>query len=474
MSHKPILIDTISLCNNNKICFENFSAQIHSNKRIVIMGVNGTGKSTLLKIIQGIIEPSLGQITIPKGIRFGYVPQTITDYPELSGGQRFNKALSQALSLDPDVLCLDEPTNHLDLNNKRSLLRMLRNYTGTLIIISHDLEVLGLDFDEIWHIENHKINIFKGTYAEYLREHETAQKAILHHREKSKKELRQLNKIVQREQKIAAQSRSANKKENDRTLLGAMKESGSHSIGKKAKRLSKAQNEISKQLVDTFVHKTINPKFNLDTQLLSSGKVIISIQEGSCGYTQPILTDIHVTIQFGERMAIIGNNGTGKSTFLKALLHDPSVQVTGQWKIPAKENIGHLDQHYSTLDATDTVFETISRLATNWTDHEIRKHLNDFLFSTQQEITNKIGNLSGGEKARLSLAQIAAKSPNLLLLDEITNNVDLDTRQHIVEVLKNYPGTMILVSHDPQFLQELSPDYYYETKNGKLILHQDV
>lgn len=470
MSHKPITIDSISLDINNKTCFENFSAQIQNYKRIVIMGANGTGKSTLLKMIQGITEPSVGHITIPEGITFGYVPQTVTDYPELSGGQRFNKALSAALSLDPDVLCLDEPTNHLDLANKRSLLRMLQHYTGTLIIISHDPELLALDFDEIWHIENQKINIFTGSYSEYRKEHENMQQSLIHKREQSKKKLQLLNKAAQREQKIAAQSRAANKGEKDRTLLGAMKESGSHSVGKKTKQLAKAQSETHELLEDTFVHKKIKPKFNLDARVVSPGKAIISIQDGSCGYTHPILTGITLNILSGERIAIMGNNGSGKSTLLKALLHDPNIKIEGLWKMPAKEDIGYLDQQYSTLKQTDTVFETIAQSAPHWTDHEIRKHLNDFLFRTQEEVSNSVSNLSGGEKARLSLAQIAAKNPSLLLLDEITNNVDLDTRQHIIEVLQEYPGTMLIVSHDPSFLEELSPQYYYETNNGKLTI----
>src|SRR5258708_3740726 len=125
-SNKPISIKNIALEINQKICFENFSAQIYPGTKIVIMGDNGAGKSTLLKIIQGSIEPTAGRVIIPDEMTFGYVPQTVTEYPELSGGQRFNKALSQALSVHPDILSLDEPTNHLDAHNKRSLIRMLQ------------------------------------------------------------------------------------------------------------------------------------------------------------------------------------------------------------------------------------------------------------------------------------------------------------------------------------------------------------
>lgn len=170
----------------------------------------------------------------------------------------------------------------------------------------------------------------------------------------------------------------------------------------------------------------------------------------------------------GNRVLIIGKNGTGKSTLLKALLHDPSVKVGGDWSMPPQADIGYLDQHYSTLDAELTVFQVIQTIAPTLQDNDIRKLLNDFLFRKPEELSKKVYNLSGGEQARLSLAQIAAASYYLLLFDEVTNNVDLSTRTHIVEVLKAYPGAMIIVTHDPTFLQELEVAAVYEVVDGTL------
>jgi len=296
--NKPIIIKNISLHIDQKICFENFSTQIQSGKKIVIMGANGAGKSTLLKMIQGIVQPTDGQVIIPQETIFGYVPQTVTDYLELSGGQRFNKALSQALRLSPNVLCLDEPTNHLDQHNRRSLIRMLQKYDGTLIIVSHDPEILALDFDEIWHIEHGEINIFTGSYAEYLVYHENKLQGDMRQREQLLKEKHAIRKAVQQEHKRAAQSRAVNKDEPDKNLLGAMKESGSHTEGKNLKRLSSTQESIQQKLASSFVHKVIKPKFNLDTHVLSSSKAIVSVVNGSCGYATPILHDINLTIQY--------------------------------------------------------------------------------------------------------------------------------------------------------------------------------
>jgi len=470
MSHTSIILKDVSLIVGEKLCFENFSKQIISGKHVVIMGMNGAGKSTLLKIIQGSIEPTMGKVVISSDVTFGYVPQTITDYPELSGGQRFNKLLSKALSLQPDVLCLDEPTNHLDLNNKRSLVRMLQRYEGTLVVVSHDPELLKLDFDEIWHLEHGAITIFNGNYEEYIREHALKINTIEHQREQLDKEKRKLFKLQQQENKRASSSKSAHKDEKDRVLLGAMKERGSQTVGKKQKHMSRSHEEIQQKLAAAYVHKKIEPKFNLNARCLSSNKVIVSISQGSCGYQNPVLDDVNLQLQAMDKIALIGDNGTGKSTFLKALLHDPHISITGEWLIPPKNTIGYLDQHYTTINSSLTVIQVIQDAAPGWTDLEVRKHLNDFLFCTQVEVFNKVSNLSGGERARLCLCYIAANPPSLLLLDEITNNIDIDTRAHVIEVLKAYPGAMILITHDIQFLAELGIDTVYEIKNGKLIL----
>lgn len=140
-----ITLNNIALYFNDKICFEDFSTSIQSGSKILIIGNNGAGKSTLLD--QGIKAPSAGKVNYKGSVTFGCVPQTVTDYPDLSGGQRFNKALSQALSSQPDVLLLDEPTNHLDAANKKSLIKMLKSFRGTTIIVSHDPDVMQLDFN---------------------------------------------------------------------------------------------------------------------------------------------------------------------------------------------------------------------------------------------------------------------------------------------------------------------------------------
>ena len=174
---------------------------------------------------------------------------------------------------------------------------------------------------------------------------------------------------------------------------------------------------------------------------------------------QPLLSNIFLSIQSGDRVCLLGNNGSGKSTLLKALLGDLSLFKTGDWLLEPHKNIGYFDQHYSLFHSDkvskNSPLEFLKNLSPNWTDTELRAHLASFLFRKTEEVNTPISQLSGGELARLALAIIAIKTPAVLFLDEITNNLDLETRAHVIEVLKSYPGTLIAISHDPDFLEAI-------------------
>lgn len=167
--HKPITIQALGLSFPHKSCFQNFTATIRYGDRIAIIGNNGVGKSTLLKMLAGQFEPQEGSILMPPEVRIGLLPQMILDYEALSGGERLNQALTEILARAPDCLLLDEPTNHLDLRNRRALLRMLMGFSGTLIVVSHDLELLR-SIDIIWHIDQGYVQVFKGKYDDYRRQ----------------------------------------------------------------------------------------------------------------------------------------------------------------------------------------------------------------------------------------------------------------------------------------------------------------
>jgi ATPase subunit of ABC transporter with duplicated ATPase domains len=174
-----------------------------------------------------------------------------------------------------------------------------------------------------------------------------------------------------------------------------------------------------------------------------------------------------------ERIAVAGDNGSGKSSLIKAILGDREVRRSGSWFVPKHEEIGYLDQHYATLDPQKSVLGTIQEMVPTWSHGEVRRFLNDFLFRKNGEVNALVSTLSGGEKARLSLAQIAARTPRLLILDEISNNLDLETRGHAIQVLKAYPGAMIIVSHDEDFLRRVYVSCRYEIKDGTLVADYD-
>lgn len=202
----------------------------------------------------------------------------------------------------------------------------------------------------------------------------------------------------------------------------------------------------------------------------ASGHTQVSVNAGRVGYDKRILCDISMVITSRERIAIIGDNGSGKSTLIKALLGDSAVTKSGSWYLPKLAEIGYLDQHYATLIDYKTVFETLQDQVPQWPEVIIRRHLNDFLFLKNEEIFALVSSLSGGERARLSLAQLAVKTPKILILDEITNNLDLETREHVIQVLKEYPGILIVVSHDENFLREIGINWIYQIKSDKLCL----
>lgn len=476
MMHKPILCKNISLSFPHKVCFEHFTAQIPYGSRIAIIGRNGSGKSTLLRMLQGVLDPVDGQIIIPNDVVVGFVPQIIEDFDNLSGGQRFNQALTSVLSDNPNLLLLDEPTNHLDYRNRQSLMRMLRSYQRTLIVVTHDTELLRTCFDQLWHIDNERIHIFSGTYDDYVQSMR-AQKATLEHElSLLNKQKKGMHEKVMQEQQRAAKSKSKGEK-NVATrkwtkMAGDLKAmSAEKSQGKKLKALEDSKQKISQELTQLRIPEEIVPTFSLSSTEILGNRTLVSISDGSVGYKEqePVLHGIFLQIGATDRIALTGANGSGKSTLFKAILGDKRILLTGDWGLCRPEDIGYLDQHYSTLQPDLTVFETIQEPMPNRSHAEIRRHLNDFLFRKNEEVNALVSQLSGGERARLTLAQIAAKTPRLLLLDEITNNLDLETRAHVIEVLKEYPGALLVISHDQDFLNSIGIADEYMIQDGTLI-----
>lgn len=447
----------MSLSFPNKICFEDFSTDIAFGARIAIIGRNGSGKSSLIKMIADNNY----------GFSLEYIPQIISNFDSFSGGERFNKSLSQAIGKNPSILLLDEPTNHLDSENRKSLMRMLQTYYGTLIIATHDEELLQNCVEILWHIDNRKITVFHGKYADYMSKLHLKHQDAYNQIELLKREKKSMHESLMKEQKRTSKSKAAGEKKlsNKKWMrsvcdLKAMK--AEKSQGKKLRDLDEKKQKLSEQLQQNHPLEKIIPKFNLPYQKIAD-KTIVSIVDGSAGYTNNIiLRNINLSVLSQEHVAIIGKNGSGKTTLVKAIMNNTDIVKYGDWYTPDLKDIGYLDQYYDNLNSEKTAVEIISNANSKWNYIEIRKHLNDFLFRKNKEVSTLVLTLSGGEKARLSLAQIAANVPKLLILDEVTNNIDLETKNHISEILSDYPSAMIIISHDEVFLKKIKIDKYYQ------------
>jgi ATPase subunit of ABC transporter with duplicated ATPase domains len=468
--HKPIFLNHISLYFPNKICFEDFSAQIHPGSRIAIIGNNGSGKSILLKIIKGDITPSEGNVKNNQNIIFGYVPQLICEYEGLSGGEKFNKALSAVISQRPDILLLDEPTNHLDLKNRKSLIKMLNFYKSTLIVVSHDVELLRNSIDTLWHIDNGQIKISHGKYDDYYNTILQQRHDIENELNSLAKEKKETRKALMKEQERAKKSKQRGERlvEQKKWLpaVGDLKANyATRAAGKKSSSLTNRREALSECLSNLRLPEIIKPTFSLTAKDIGS-KTIVYISNGQIGYEDKIiLSNINLSVSGREHFAIVGDNGSGKTTLMKAILNDSQIIKTGDWDLPNISDIGYLDQHYNSLDNSKTVLEALIDLAPNKAYAELRDLLNSFLFKKNEEINKKVLLLSGGERTRLALAKISLQTPKLLLIDEITNNIDLETKEHVAQVLKEYPGAMIIISHDSAFLEAINISHYYFLQN---------
>jgi ATPase subunit of ABC transporter with duplicated ATPase domains len=448
----PITVADYSLSFPQKVCFENFSTSVYYGDRIAIAGPNGSGKSSLLRMLA---EDN-------RDLTPAFIPQTIAEFENLSGGERFNRALSRALGQKPDLLLLDEPTNHLDHRNRRNLWHLLESYSGTVIVATHDRELLSFP-EIIWIIKDRRVIVFRGSFADYERETALARQSLMKRADLLKREKVALHQNLMREQQRAAKSRAAGEKKSAQNkwtkLAGNLKKmKAEKSRGHALKTLKKEKTHLSAQLAELRPPEIIRPRFQLDSRA-SGDKVLVSVRDGSAGYPgRTVLRAINLDVGGRQRLALTGPNGSGKTTLLRAILGEAGVVRSGKWQTPPLFDIGYLDQHYGNLDPRRSAWEIMAEANPNWTGIEIRKHLSDFLFRKNEEVETASAFLSGGERARLSLARIAARPPKLLLLDEITNNIDLETRRQVEAVLSRYPAALICVSHDEEFLAAIKAD----------------
>lgn len=499
------------------------SFHIEEREKAALVGINGAGKSTLFRIIVGELAPDNGQVILSKGKTLGYLAQhqemenqlTIYDcllqvkqhildmeirmremetemkhttgealtklmdsysrlthefelengyaykseligvlkglgfqeedfqkqVSTLSGGQKTRVALGRLLLSKPDIILLDEPTNHLDMDSIAWLETYLLNYPGAVFIVSHDRYFLDKVATKVIEIDNGKVTSFTGNYSAY-----SEKKAIL--RKAAYQAYLNQQQEIKHQEEVIAKLKSFNKEKSIRRAES------------REKLLDKMEVLEKPVEIDNSMKIALKPR-------ITSGNDVLTVE--GLGKSFPPLTlfeDLNFSIKRGERVAIIGNNGTGKTTILK-ILNEIVPADTGCFHLGSKVHIGYYDQEHHVLHNEKTIFEEISDDFPKLTNTEIRNLLAAFLF-TGDDVFKPIQALSGGEKGRVSLAKLMLSEANFLILDEPTNHLDITSKEILEEALNNYEGTVLYVSHDRYFINKTATRIL-DLTNHKLV-----
>ena len=475
MAQPPVLtLSDIRLTFGGKPVFEGVTLSLAANERAVLVGRNGAGKSTLMKVIAGRIDPDEGEVWRQPGVRAVYLSQepdlsgfdtllefAVQDLPaisaddrhiaeaelmalgldpqadpqKLSGGQKRRAALARAFAADPDILLLDEPTNHLDIPAIEQLESRLQGFRGALLMVSHDRRFLEKISNSCYWLRQGQVKRYSEGYARF---DEWA--AFVEAEEE--KALDRLNTQLKAEQRWLERGVTARRKRNMGRLRKVMDMRAERSARKHGLNEIRATSEMTLETAE------------------GSGKRVIEARGISKVFKTPagdlpVVQDLTIRIQRGDRLGIVGPNGAGKSTLIKLLLGELEPDA-GSIKLGTNLEIAYLDQNRAKLDPTDTLWQALApeggdQIVVRGQPRHVASYAQDFLFKSEQ-LRQPVSALSGGERNRLLLAIALAKPSNLLVLDEPTNDLDMETLELLEDMLAEYDGTLLLVSHDRAFL----------------------
>ena len=361
------------------------------------------------------------------------------DFNTLSGGEKTVVQLASLILSKKDILLLDEPTNHLDINTLEWLEDYLKNYNGTVLIVSHDRYFLDKVVTKTMLIEKNNIEIFNGNYSYYLKENE---ERLLNEFTKYKDQQKQIEAM----KKSIKQLREWGKLgDNERFFKRA------NAIEKRLETMEKLDKPNSK--------KTLPLSFEM---IQRSGKIVIEIKNLTIGYETNLFNKANATIYFGEKVCVMGKNGSGKSTLIKEIIRNNNESI----KLGSNVSIGYIPQELHFENEDLTILEEARKFFIGEEQH-LRAALTKFLFFGES-IFKRIKLLSGGEKIRLKLFCLMQENYNLLVLDEVTNHIDIDTKEVLEEALKEYKGSILFISHDRFFVNKLATRILH-IENNKLI-----
>ena len=498
--------------------FSNVKMEINDKDRIAIVGRNGAGKSTLLKIISGEIDFDNGERTVSKDTTIGYLSQEfivredlsiyeemITCFNEIielekelekisyeltseniesnpglldkydrlqnqvlthkdyhykskidsvlygldfdkevfnkkistfSGGEKTRLSMAKLLLSEPDLLILDEPTNHLDMENVAWLENYLSSYNGAIVIVSHDRYFIDKVVNVVYNLEFGKLKKYVGNYSNFLRQYEEDYEKNLKEYVSQQKDIKRLEDFVQKNIARASTSKMAKSRQK---VLDKM------------------------EIIDNprKDDKAANIEFRIKEQ---SGRDVLIINDLQVGYEEQVGQKYNFSVYKGDRLAIVGKNGIGKSTLIKTIAKKQK-KLGGNIQYGSKVSLGYYDQKQAEFESSKTILNELWDEYPLMKEAEVRTVLGRFLFRGD-DVLKIVRDLSGGEKARLQLAKLMLEKNNLLILDEPTNHLDITSKQVLEEALENYEGTILFVSHDRYFINKIANKVFDITEEG--------
>ncbi|MCE4955071.1 ABC-F family ATP-binding cassette domain-containing protein [Staphylococcus haemolyticus] len=515
-------LNDISKSFDGEDIFTRVNFEVKTGERIGVVGRNGAGKSTLMKIIAGVEDYDSGHISKIKNLRMGYLTQQMTlnssasvfeemskpfehlkkmellireetnwladhasnydseeyqqhmeryesltnqfeqldgyqyeskiktvlhglnfneddfDKPinDFSGGQKTRLSLAQMLLNEPDLLLLDEPTNHLDLETTKWLEDYLKYFKGAIVIISHDRYFLDKIVTQIYDVALADVKRYVGNYEQFIEQRDKYYESRMQEYERQQDEIKRLETFV--EKNITRASTSGMAKSRRKTL--------------------EKMERIDKPMLDA---RSANIQFGFNR---NTGNDVMHIRNLKIGYDSPITSPINIEVSKGDHIAIIGPNGVGKTTLIKTIARRQK-QLEGEITFGANLQIGYYDQKQAEFKSNKTIIDYVWDQYPTMNEKDIRAILGRFLF-VQDDVKKVINDLSGGEKARLQLALLMLQRDNVLILDEPTNHLDIDSKEMLEQALKDFKGTILFVSHDRYFINQLANKVFDLNNDG--------
>ena len=450
-----LLVENLTKSVGSKVLFSNISFAVNKGQRIALIARNGIGKSTLLEILMGKTDYDEGKITWRKDLKVKYLPQRLSgeeamrllgdkakeeDFKKLSGGQQKKLLLQQVLDDEPDILLLDEPTNHLDLDTVVWLEEYLRNRTTrgekaiTILMVTHDRYFLDSVCTDIFELDEHNLYTYHGNYAYY---------------------------IEKRAERLEAQQAEVEKARNlyrtELEWMRRMPQARAHKAQYRIDNFYELEKKAKQQRNDVEVQLAVKSGY-IGNKIFEAKDVCKTFISPTTGEEKVILQHFNYVFSRYEKLGIIGNNGTGKSTFIKLLLGEVPAD-SGTWDIGSTVRFGYYAQTGLPFDESKKVIDLVRDIAEvvdlgNGQKMTASQFLQMFLFSPSQQY-DFVGKLSGGERQRLHLCTVLMRSPNFLILDEPTNDLDIPTLNILEEYLKNFRGCLIVISHDRYFMDRV-------------------